>query len=67
MTEPDEVKGGKTMRPRGHGGRIAWTEVKGEGMHVVVLESISSPSTYLAFLKERNVPYLSKRRHGQMG
>ena len=39
-------------------GRIAWTQTEGGGIHVAVLVSMSTPSNYLAFLREREVPYL---------
>jgi 2,5-diamino-6-(ribosylamino)-4(3H)-pyrimidinone 5'-phosphate reductase len=39
-------------------GRVAWTETEGGGAHLLVLVCRSTPSEYLAFLREREIPYL---------
>lgn len=39
-------------------GRVAWAQTEGGGIHLLVLVSQSTPSGYLAFLREREVPYI---------
>ena len=39
-------------------GRVAWTETEDGGAHLLVLVCRSTPSGYLAFLRERGIPYL---------
>ena len=39
-------------------GRVEWARTQGGGMHVLVLVSQNTPPGYLAFLRERNIPYL---------
>lgn len=39
-------------------GRVAWTQTEGGGVHVLVLVCRSTPAGYLAFLREREIPYL---------
>ena len=39
-------------------GRVAWTQTEGGGIHVLVLVSHNTPPGYLAFLRERKIPYL---------
>lgn len=39
-------------------GRVAWNQVEGGGMHIAVLAARQTPASYLALLRERQVPYL---------
>lgn len=39
-------------------GRVEWAQTQGGGVHVLVLVSQNTPPGYLAFLRERNIPYL---------